>query len=284
MERVLVIGAPGNVAREVIRHLQNKKAEVVVALRNPGQAKALDTSGMPTTTLDYTRPDTMQQALTGVDRIFLGTPARYHEAVERSATIVKTAKEAGVKQIVFCSVLRAEESNVSAHRIVEQTVQGSGIPYAILRTNLYMQFFDAVYGDYIKKEAAICVPAGKAKTSFIDLRDLAAVAATVLTEPGYEDRILTLTGARALGHDEVAMILSDVLGKEITYTEPSSHEFAAAMKRAGFSRDFVEVLVLLYYIVQQGWTEQVATDATTILRRPLIPFEQYAREYAWAWK
>jgi uncharacterized protein YbjT (DUF2867 family) len=129
--------------------------------------------------LDYNKPDTLSAALIGVDKLFLLTPFQSN-MVDLTSNLVNEAKKAGVKYIVKQSVLGADSEPAITpsrlHRQAEKIIEESGIPFTFLRPNFFMQNFVTLYSHFIKTQGAFYVPAGDAKASFVDVRDIAAVA------------------------------------------------------------------------------------------------------------
>lgn len=125
----------------------------------------------------------------------------------------------------FLSLLGAEHNRVVPHYKIEQYLIHAGLADTFLRARFFMKNLNTTHRAEIQQRNEIVVPAGKGKTSFIDVRNIAAVAALALTETGHANQAYDLTGSEALDDDEVAAILSQALGRPITYREPSLFQF-----------------------------------------------------------
>jgi uncharacterized protein YbjT (DUF2867 family) len=147
-----------------------------------------------------------------------------------------------------------------------------------------MQNLNTTHRAEIRDDDEICVPVGKAKTSFIDVRDVGAVAARVLTEPGHEGRAYALTGGTALDYDQVAELFTEVLGREITYTNPSILAFIQRSRERGLPMKFVLVMVGLYTATRFGTADTVTGTVERLLGRPPITMRQYIEDYADVWR
>ncbi len=112
------------------------------------------------------------------------------------------------------------------------------------------------------------------------MRDIGDVAAHVLTEPDNENVAYALTGREALTYGEVAAIMSEELGRPITYSDPSPLAFARRMRRRGYERTFINVMNGIYLTTRLGMARAVFPDAATLLGRPPITLRQYVRDYA----
>jgi nucleoside-diphosphate-sugar epimerase len=129
----------------------------------------------------------------------------------------------------------------------------------------------------------IFIPAGDAKTAFIDVRDIGAVAAHTLTAEGHDNQAYDLTGKEALTYMQVAELLSEVLGREITYSRPSLLNFAWRMKKRGYPWGFVAVTSALYLATRRGSAEEVTAEVHRLLGRDPITMQQYVEDYAPLW-
>lgn len=136
----------------------------------------------------------------------------------------------------------------------------------------------------IRSTGAIHIPAADAKLSYIDVRDIAAVAAVALTERGHEGRQYTLTGAQALDHYEIARAISDASSKAIEYAAVSEAAAGKAIEAAGLSKERAERLIGFYRLVRQGLCAPVSTDVQTVLGRPPLSFKQFAGDNYSCWR
>jgi uncharacterized protein YbjT (DUF2867 family) len=141
----------------------------------------------------------------------------------------------------------------------------------------------------IRDRHQILLPAGKGRTSFIDVRDIAAVAAMVLgadrsVEPNYLDKAFDLTGSEALTYSEVAAILSEVLATPITYRAASIREFSQHMADQGFPQEFTRVTIGIYSVARFGFAGKITPDLQQLLDREPISFCQFAADYRAEWQ
>ena len=146
-----------------------------------------------------------------------------------------------------------------------------------------MQNLSSINAPDIVRSNEILVPAGQGRTSFIDVRDIAAVAAKVLTEDGYKNSSLALTGGKALTYFEIAAILTRVLGRPITYTNPSILRFIVAMRTRGLNSAVIAVMTAIYTVNKFGLAATVTPDVERVLHRQPILFEQFAADYRETW-
>lgn len=274
--KILVTGATGNVGQEVIKGLQQRGQRIVAAVFDERDAARLP-QGMETARFDFQTPSTFAPALQGIEKLFFMRPPQIADVERTLHPAIDAAQAAGVKQVVFLSLMGVNPR--VPHYKVEQKILASGIPYTFLRPSFYMQNLDTFYRDDIRLRDEIFVPAGAARTSFIDVRDIGAVGAQVLTEAGHENKAYTLTGSEALDYYEVADIFSRVQGRPITYRRPTPAQYAARQKALGVPGEFIDVMRMLYWTVRLGIGKRVTPELGELLGRAPVTMKQYAVDY-----
>ncbi len=148
-----------------------------------------------------------------------------------------------------------------------------------MRASFFTQNLHEVHNELIRERGEILVPAGAGETSFVDARDVGAVAAHVLTTAGHENRVYKLTGPEALDYDEVAAVFSDVLGRKITYGDPSIPAFLRwARQRHGLG--FGLLMVGIYTTARVGLAARVTDDVRNLLGREPLSVREYVESYA----
>lgn len=127
------------------------------------------------------------------------------------------------------------------------------------------------------------LPAADAKVSFVDVRDIAAVAAEALLRDDLESRSLTLTGPEAIDHDEVAGFISEATGREVRYVGITDEQFRQALDGMGWDAAIVNELSGLFRRMREGVTSPVTQDVFDVLGRSPVTFRDFARDSADAW-
>lgn len=155
----------------------------------------------------------------------------------------------GVRSIAFLSLQGVQFNRATPHHAVEQYLRQQQAPFTMLRPNFFMQNLSSTYAERIRRDGELFVPAGRAFTAFIDARDVGAVAAAVLTEPGHASRAYTLSGEQALTYRKVAAIMTDVLGRPIRFL-PSEADYLASLAAEGAPEDYIEVQKMIHRIVR----------------------------------
>jgi uncharacterized protein YbjT (DUF2867 family) len=191
---------------------------------------------------------------------------------------IDAAQAAGVRHVVFLSLMGVNPR--VPHYKVEQKILASGLPYTFIRPSFFMQNLDTFYRDDIRLRDELFVPAGRAKTSFIDVRDIGVVAALALTGEGHRNKAYTLTGSEALDYYQVAEIFSAVQGRSIRYVRPTPGEYAARQAALGVPDEFIEVMRSLYWTVRLGIGAKVTGELGELLGRQPIKMAEYAADCA----
>lgn len=277
---ILVTGATGNVGREVVRALAARGAAARAAAYDAADVARVPAEAAEVVRFDFTDPATFPAAFDGVDRLFLMRPPAIGNVRRDMKPAIDFAAAAGVRHIVFLSLVGVERNRIVPHARIEALLVASGIPWTMLRCGFFMQNLDTTHRADLVEHGDLFIPAGNGRTAFIDVRDIGAVAARVLTEPGHAGRAYPLTGGEALTYGQVAAVMSEELGRPITYSDPSPLTFARRMRRRGYPWAYVAVMEGIYLTTRLGMAAAVASDAADLLGRPPITLRQYVRDYA----
>lgn len=279
---ILVTGAGGTVGTALVEELRPEARRLRVAHHSAAKAEKAKAAGLDAVTLDFAKPQTLPPALEGVETVFLLGTGGIGQA-EGETNVVHAAKAAGVKKIVKLSVLGAAGEAFSfarIHRAVERAIEASGLAWTHLRPNGFMQNFVHYMAGSIKAQGAFYLPAGDAKVSHIDARDIARVAAKALTTSGHEGRSLDLTGPQALSYAQAAEVLSRVLGKPVSYVAVSDEAAKAAMLAGGMPEFYADALIDLNQQYRKGAGSVVTTTVRDVTGREPVTFEQFAKAHA----
>jgi len=280
---ILITGATGNICSEEVKELQKKDVRIRAGVRNSDKAKNMNWHNVDIVDFNYEKPETFDKTVEDVDTVFIVAPPVRSDNDKLIIPFIDAAKRAGVKYIVNLAAMGVEHSDNPMRRI-EQHIEQSGIPHTFLRPNWYMQNFTTFEAGNINSNDSINLPAGDAKTSFIDTRDLASAAVKALTENGRQNRILTLTGSESLDHYQVAEYIGKACGRKISYGPVSDDDARKWLKQQGWPDDNINGMLGLYAIVRAGYTAPVSQDFKDYMGREPIAFEQFARDYASTWQ
>ena len=280
---ILVVGALGNVGTEVVKQLQLAGQQVRAADIDDRKVKERLGDSVEAVYFDFSKPDTYEATFSGVKKLFLMRPPRLTDVKRYMFPAIDAAKRAGVEHVVFLSLIGVENATFVPHYKVEQYLKEVDLPATFLRCSFFMQNLNTTHRKEIKERSEIFVPVGKAKTSFIDVRDIGTVAAVVLTQDGHAGKNYDLTGQEGLDYGEAAQIMSDVLGRKITYRKPSPLHFLIETVRRGTPLSFAVVMTGLYLSTRFGMAESATNEVERLTGHKPIPFRQYVQDYREAW-
>ncbi|WP_078555272.1 SDR family oxidoreductase [Bacillus alkalicellulosilyticus] len=282
---IMVTGATGNIGYHAVSELVAKKEKVRVAVRDIEKDRSLFADlDVDFVHFDFMKPFFFDNALDGVEKVILIRPPQLAKPKKDMKPFIEKMKDKKIKQVVFVSLMGVEKTPFVPHRKIEDIIMKSGIGYTFLRPGFFMQNLNTTHREDIAYRNELFMPVGKAKTSFIDTRDIASVAVKCLTEEGHLGKSYTLTGAEALDYNEVAHIMSETLGRKIEYKNPGILEFRRTIIQRGMKKEFANVMTMLYVLTRLRTAEKVTTDVKAILKRDPITFQQFACEFKDSWK
>lgn len=277
MPTVLVTAATGTVGRHVVPEMADSDVRVRVASRDPDAARDRFPAADEFVDFDFARPETWGDAVAGAPRVFLVRPPGV--TVSRMRAFVAALGRVGVPQVAYLSTLGADRNPLIPHYRIERHIENAPVPHTFLRASFFCQNLHEVHGRDVRERDEIFVPAGDGRTSFVDARDVGAVAARVLTEAGHENTSYDVTGPEAPTYHEVAALFTDELGREITYPEPGALAFLWRMRRYGHSLGFAVLMVGIYTTARVGLAARVSDDTARVLGREPRPVREYVADY-----
>jgi uncharacterized protein YbjT (DUF2867 family) len=280
---ILVTGGTGRVGRDVVRRLLDFEVDFKVLVRNPDKARRLWAQDEVTLEPgDFDDPDSLKRAMAGVATVFLLSPANLRMETQQ-LNVVRQADGAGVRRIVKLSAMGADSTSpiqlCRMHRAVEKAIEKTGIPWTHLRPNFFFQSLFR-HARTMRSEGKLIAPARNGKASMVDTRNVALVAAVVLSENRHENRIYELTGAEALTHGDMAKILTSITGVDITFRNISVDEARKRMKESGTPDWLVEDRLGLYRVWAENDAARVTSTVSNVTYKPPFSFRQFVRDHA----
>jgi uncharacterized protein YbjT (DUF2867 family) len=280
---IIVTGATGTVGAEVVKCLLRLGQQVSVADRYPERIGQRFDAGVEPVLFDFAAPETFRDALRGKHAMFLMRPPQITNMKKMLFPVIDAARAAGVRRVVFLSLIGVEHHKVTPHYPVEQYLRSSGLAYTFLRCGFFMQNLNTALCAEIRDHDEIFVPVGSGRTSFIDARDIGAVATAALLQPGHENKAYDLTGAEALDYDQVAALLTQVLGRRISYRSPSAFSYFVRQLRQHAPLPYAVVTTWLYTNTRKGMADAVTDQVERLLGRRPISMRKYIEDYRASW-
>jgi uncharacterized protein YbjT (DUF2867 family) len=276
---ILITGATGLTGAELVRRLSAKGIPSRALVRNLVKAQQL--ALLPNVEVavgDMAQPDSMTEALRGVDRAMLISSSD-PMMVETQSTFIDAARKAGVKHVVKLSGIIPELDSAfrfaRMHAEIEKRLEDSGLAYTHLRAGEFMpSYFRQVPS--IVGRGILALPMRDARIASLDIGDLAEVAIAVLTSPGHEGKTYPLTGPESLSMAEVAEKLSAAIGKTIRYVDVPPKEANKARLAAGMPPYLTEGLDELFAERRNGKESNVWPTIEEVFGRKPTTFDEFA--------
>lgn len=276
---IVVTGGTGTVGSRLVALLLERGEQVRVFCRDAGKARERFDGRVEVAQGDFGDLDSIKAALADADRVFLLTTSTPEPGAQREYehNVITAAKQADVRHLVKLSALGADEHApmrfARQHREAEKELAASGLAYTILRPTGFMQrLIDWAAG------GSIYTCAEDGKVPLVDARDIAAVAATVLTEDGHDGKIYTLTGPEALSYDEMVAKLSESTGQEIEHVRVPPEALIQGMTSAGLPVWLAEDLAAQFRVFAAGGGAEVSGDVAAVTGRQPRSLDVFARE------
>ena len=267
--KIAVTGATGQLGRLLIERLRSKvpATDIVALARTPAKAADL---GVEVREADYARPETLDKALAGIDTLMLisGSEVGQREAQHRN--LIEAAKQAGVRRVVYTSLLHADTSTLGLapeHVATEAVLRESGLATTVLRNGWYTENYTVGAGAAVANGALIG-SAGQGRIASATRADYADAAVTVLTTPGHDGQVYELAGDTAYTLAELAAEISRQSGKDVPYVDLPPAEYTAALVAAGVPAPWPDALPALDVEAGKGALFDDGRVLSTLIGRP----------------
>jgi NAD(P)H dehydrogenase (quinone) len=277
--KIGVTGATGQLGRLVVEKLKQKVAadSVVALVRNPEKAADL---GVETRPFDYTQPETLVTSLKGIDKLLLISGNEIGQRLPQHKAVIEAAKQAGVKQITYTSILHADSSPLGLageHLGTEVAIKESGLTYTILRNGWYTENYTGSAKGAVGAGAFIG-NAGDGKIASAARVDYAEAAAVVLAGEVHENKTYELAGDEAYTLTELAAEISRQTGKTVPYNNLTEAEYAGILKSFGLPDGLAEMLADSDTGASKGGLFDDTKQISALIGRPTTPLAKVLAE------
>ncbi|MDE1176689.1 MAG: SDR family oxidoreductase [Edaphobacter sp.] len=270
---IVVTGATGQLGRLVVEQLLKAvpAKEIVAAVRTPSKAADLAAKGVTVREGDYAKPETLLTAFAGAEKVLLvSSNELFSDRVVQHKAAVDAAKAAGVKLLVYTSVLRADTSGLglaAAHRATEEYIKASGLPYVFLRNGWYMENHTEALGPALE-HGAILGASKDGRIAGAMRRDYAAAAVKVLTEASAVKPVYELAGDAPYTVADIAAEVSRQSGKPVVYNDMPVAEYEKALQQFGLPVPLAKLLADSDAGVARGELDDSGHELSRLLGRP----------------
>lgn len=276
---MLVTGASGTVGRYVAAELATRGVPVRRAVPHVDPDNM---DGSPSCRFTFEDRKTWPAALDGVERVFLMRPPAISDVKNMIGPFIAEMARRRVRHTVVLSLMGVNPA--MPHWRLEREVKSAGLRWTMLRPAFFMQNLETAYRDDIRDHDRIRLPAGRGKTSFIDTRDVAAVAVLAFADPSmHAGHAYTLTGPQAFDWGRVASVLSAELGRPISYEPISLRAARREMRTAQLPSAYVNVQLLINVVARVGLADTMTTTLAHVLGRAPRTITDYIHDNREQW-
>jgi uncharacterized protein YbjT (DUF2867 family) len=266
---ILVIGGRSKIGAALIGELLDRGGQVR-ALARAGESAGRLPAAAQAVTGDLADEGSLVTAMAGIEKVFL-LSSPHPDAVRWHRNAIDAARRTQVQLLVRSSILGADRESpaefISSHTTCDRYLEDCGLPYVIVRPNLFLQNIPESTIPAIDASGTFYLNAGQARISMVDTRDVAAVAAAALTEPGHAGAHYDVTGQEALSYADVAARLAAAAGRRISYADVPDDAVRQALLGAGLTEWFAGALVGLYQDYRRSGTGGYAAQVTSTVQR-----------------
>ena len=273
--KIALTGASGQLGQRVIDALLAKvpASQIIATARTPEKIQALAEKGIEIRQADYERPETLASAFAGVDALLLISASEIGKRAAQHEAVIEAAKAAGVKLLVYTSLLHADSSPLSLaeeHRQSEAAIKASGIPYVILRNGWYIENHLASLPVALQ-HGAFLGSAGEGRISGATRDDLAEAAAIVLTsETDHTGRTYELAGDEGYTLAELAAEVARQSGKAIAYQDMPESAYKDVLLGAGLPEPVAQMIASSDKLASEGALYDDSHELSKLIGRPTI--------------
>ncbi|KQZ99840.1 NAD(P)-dependent oxidoreductase [Mesorhizobium sp. Root157] len=269
---IAITGATGQLGRFVIDKLRTRtsSADIVALARNPAKAADL---GVNVREADYARPGTLERALEGMETLLLISSSEVGQRGSQHHNVIEAARKAGVRRIVYTSLLHADTSPLDLaeeHRQTEAELRASGIPSTILRNGWYTENYTASVAGALAGGAFIG-SAGDGQISSAARADYAEAAVAVLASEGHDGKTYELAGDDAYTLADLAAEISHQSGKAIPYKNLPEGDYAAALAGFGLPEPMAKAFARYDVDASKGALFDDGRQLSKLIDRPTTP-------------
>ena len=277
---VLITGATGNVGLAVIEKLRKFRSSISVIAGVRSIEKARSGLGasedVELRLFDFENASTFDQALNDIDIVFLLRPPNLSDVDRYFAPLLGLIGRKGSIKVMFLSVQGAEQSKIIPHRKIELLIQECGLDYIFLRPSYFMQNLTTTLSGEIENERTISLPSGRAKFNWVDVNDIAEIAAELVSRfQSHQNKAFVISGNENLDFATVVEKINRICSTKITYRSVGPFTYYRLKKKAGMKPGMIFVTFLLHFLPRLQKEPKIVPSIRAILGRDPKSIEEF---------
>lgn len=283
MSKILVTGVTGAIGKSTIEHLLRKgipASEIIGLARKKDGLDDLIAKNIEVRIGDYLNYDSLLNAFQGVEKVMLTSAVAFSDRSTQHYNVITAARQAGVKHVVYMSIMRKEGSSrimpgiTDSDLFTEQVLKSSGLDYSIVYHPPFTDLLYIYYGSDLD-ENGIKVPAANGKMAPATRDELAEAHAEILATPGHENKTYSLGGSEAISFADIAIVIAEIQGMPIPFKTITAEEYIDGMVAKGMPRKVAEFLTSWVVAIEEGEFEHQSGDLERLLGRRTTTFREY---------
>ncbi|MGJ3233616.1 NmrA family NAD(P)-binding protein [Marivirga sp.] len=280
--RILITGATGNIGKAIIASLLELKikSEIVAGLRDVKKDKSVfeKSDSLEFQEFDFEKVNQFNSYLSGIDILFLLRPPQISDTKKYFMPLIDEAVKVGIYQIVFLSVQGADKNSIIPHHKIEKMIVDSGVPYTFLRPAYFMQNFTTTLRRDILEKSEVFLPAGNARFTIVDVKDIGIVGAKILQNPeSHQNTAYDLTNNEKLTFGEMVDQINEVTGQNIKFRSPNLLSFFFRKRKEGVPTMLILVMIMLHYFPRFQATPETSNSILKISGKEPENFRNFVK-------
>lgn len=280
---ILVTGATGELGKETIQSLLRMvpAGEIIALARDTDKAAAYKEKGIEVRQGDYTDYDSLVKAFDGVEKLLMVSALAFSEVTQHE-NVIRAAREAGVKYIVYTGIQTKKDSKwvvpgvTEREPVTEQYLKASGLDYTVVKNTLYADVLPFLLRSDVL-EQGVFFSSGDGRVAFATRSDLGEALAVLLVKGGYENQVITLSNNVSWSAEDIASILSGIAGKPVPFHNAVREDYVAHIEQGGvpsfyanFAGDWADATKALEF-------EEADPTLATLLGRDPVSLAAYLK-------
>lgn len=283
MNKILITGATGNIGSEIVTLFKKNNVDFIAGVTSLEKA----IPNVENRVIDFNSKESLVKAFEGIDTLFL-LYAMGEKMIEWNKNAIDAAKIAGIKHIVRSSGAGADANAgfmmPKVQGTIDDYIKQSGLDYTITQPASFMQNFITFLTPAIKSGFVYQPVAKDAKLNWVDVRDIAAVNAIILQNPGqYKNQCITISGNENLSYDEGLQIIAKAINRPVQFVTVPDEAAIEAMKSYQMSKFNIDMMMSLNAIINLGYAAFTTTAVKDITGNEPISFQQFVNDYKEVW-